>query len=68
MIGILRQVGSAALLDQGDKLGVHVGIAVRDVEHDDALSGKVLAETCGETTAMGLLHDEDDVGPTELLG
>lgn len=56
------------LLQQGDQFGLHEGVVVRDVEADDAGRLQVRSEAALEFGAVGALHDEDDVGPVEVVG
>ena len=56
------------LLQQGDQLGLHEIVVVGDVEADDALALQVFPEAALEFGAVGALHDEDDVGPGEVVG
>lgn len=53
---------------QGYQFGLHEGVVVGDVEADDAGGLQVAAKAGLEAAAVDRLHDEDQVGPVQMLG
>ena len=56
------------LLQQRDQFRLHEVVVVGDVEADDALALQPAAEAALEPGAVGAFHDEDQVGPVEVVG
>lgn len=52
---------------QGDQLGLHEGVVVGDVEADDACGLEMTAEAGLQASAVDRLHDEDQVGPVQMI-
>ena len=63
-----RQMAADPGLQQLNQLGVHESVFVGNIEADDALRFQAGPEALLQLGAMGLLHDEDDVGPIDQLG
>jgi hypothetical protein len=57
-----------ALAQQVDEFGLHVDVAIGDIEADDPHSAQVAAEVAGELAAVRSLHDEYEIDPVEMLG
>ena len=58
--------GLDSLAQELDELRVHEG-HVGDVEDDDFFVGDGFAEVLAEAFSMLVLHDEDEIGPSEHL-
>lgn len=56
------------LFQQGDQLGLHEIVVVGDVQAYDAGPLQMGLEPALEFGAVRALHDEDDVGPFEVVG
>lgn len=55
------------LLQQRHQFRLHEGVVVGDVEADDAGALQMGLEAALQFGAVGALHDEDDVGPFEVV-
>ena len=63
----MGEVVTAAVLEEGDEVLVHVRVVVRDVEHADLFACEAVAELLVETGAVDFFHDEDEIGPFDLF-
>ena len=45
---------------------IHVAVAIRNMETDDALADELLAEPCAQPLLVAFFHYEDDVGPADM--
>lgn len=57
-----------SLFQQCDQFGLHEIVVVGDIQADDAGPLQMGLEAVLEFGAVRTLHDEDDVGPVEVVG
>ena len=63
----LRQQTTDALLQQQYQPRVHERIVVGNVEANNSFTFQVSAKPASQFGAVGLLHDEDDLSPFDLV-
>lgn len=60
-------MGRAASLQEGDEVGVHERVIVRNIEDGDSFACEGRLELSIQAGAMDFLHDKDDICPLDLL-
>ena len=68
LLGVLGDKMCTATFDEFYQCWLHIIVIVRNIQHDNALPGEVFPKPPGQLVPVALLHDENQIGPLNLLG